>query len=221
MDRKRRVARYFIWLIIFVITAIALIRAERNGWQGAGPSGNSSSHPLSTINPKMRSLFAQAAAQHLALGARTATAACAARGALPDPACTPGAIFPQAMTSTICVSGYTTRARHVTDSTKKKVYQEYGFTYPQRPTGSFEADHLIPLELGGSNDIANLWPEAANPVPGFHEKDMVENYLNDEVCHGNLDLKEAQILDAVDWLAIYNSLTPAEIAALKSRWAEN
>ena len=31
------------------------------------------------------------------------------------------------------------------------------------------------LELGGSNDIKNLWPEAALPTPGFHEKDAVED----------------------------------------------
>jgi 5-methylcytosine-specific restriction endonuclease McrA len=32
--------------------------------------------------------------------------------------------------------------------------------YPQQH-GAFEVDHLIPLELGGDNVIANLWPEAA------------------------------------------------------------
>jgi hypothetical protein len=31
----------------------------------------------------------------------------------------------------------------------------------RQPRGAYEVDHLIPLELGGDNVIANLWPEAA------------------------------------------------------------
>src|ERR1019366_5961663 len=51
-------------------------------------------------------------------------------------------------------------------------------------TGAVEGDHLVPLELGGDNVIANLWPEPAEPHPGFHEKDRVENYLHRQVCSG-------------------------------------
>lgn len=42
---------------------------------------------------------------------------------------------------------------------------------------------------GGSNNIANLWPEAASPKPGFHEKDQVENYLHDQVCSGAISFE--------------------------------
>src|SRR5919204_4253964 len=38
--------------------------------------------------------------------ARTKASRCRARGALPDPACTPGAVFANASTAQICVSGY-------------------------------------------------------------------------------------------------------------------
>src|SRR5437867_11473696 len=41
-----------------------------------------------------------------------------------------------------------------------------------------EVDHLVSLELGGSNSTANLFPEAASPVPGSHEKDRLENELH-------------------------------------------
>ena len=57
-------------------------------------------------------------------------------------------------------------------------------------------DHLIPLELGGSNAILNLWPETP---PGFHEKDKVENRLHKEVCAGRMTIEAAQILIAKDW----------------------
>ncbi len=60
--------------------------------------------------------------------------------------------------------------------------------------------------MGGSNDIANLWPEAAEPKPGFHEKDQVENYLHDQVCSGRMTLTDAQRMAATDWLAVYQQV---------------
>ena len=59
------------------------------------------------------------------------------------------------------------------------VYAEYGVIYPQAP-GAFEVDHFIPLEIGGSNDLTNLWPEPAAPTPGFHQKDQFENLEHDQ-----------------------------------------
>jgi hypothetical protein len=84
------------------------------------------------------------------------------------------------------------------------VYAEYSIT--SHFTGEYEVDHLISLELGGSNDIANLWPEAATPKPGFHEKDQVENYLHDQVCSGKVNLQQAQQEIATDWLAVYQQM---------------
>ena len=86
------------------------------------------------------------------------------------------------------------------------VCTKYGIE--QHSPGQYEVDHLIPLELGGSNDIANLWPEAASPKSGFHEKDQVENYLHDQVCSGAISLKDAQTQIATDWLAVYHRMPP-------------
>ncbi|MDE2185122.1 MAG: HNH endonuclease, partial [Alphaproteobacteria bacterium] len=83
---------------------------------------------------------------------------------------------------------------------------------------AYEVDHLIPLELGGANDIANLFPEAAKPTPGFHEKDLVENYLHQKVCDGEVALAYAQQQIATNWLVVWRSLTSAEIAALKAQY---
>jgi len=74
-------------------------------------------------------------------------------------------------------------------------------------TGQYEVDHLIALELGGSNTIRNLWPEAALPKPGFHEKDKVENYLHRQVCAGRMTLKVTQRKIAANWLAVYRGLS--------------
>ncbi len=132
------------------------------------------------------------------LGQRTKTSGCVSSNGLPDPACTPGAIFPDATTDKICVPGYSSSVRNVPQSEKDEVYAEYGIT--SHEPGQYEVDHLISLELGGSNDISNLWPEPAEPTPGFHQKDQVENYLHDQVCSGAMPLQQAQIPIATNWL---------------------
>lgn len=138
------------------------------------------------------------------LGKQTKTSGCVPHGGLPDAACTPGAIFPDATVQKICTYGYTRTVRNVPFQEKDQVYAEYSIYHHY--SGEYEVDHLVPLELGGSNDIANLWPEAANPTPGFHEKDQVENYLHDQVCSGAMSLKDAQTQIATNWLAVYNRM---------------
>ncbi len=135
---------------------------------------------------------------------RTKTSGCVSINALPDAQCTPGAIFPNATVDKICQPGYSSGVRDVPTSEKNDVYAEYGIT--SHAPGQYEVDHLISLELGGSNDIANLWPEPADPRPGFHEKDKVENYLHDQVCAGKMPLQDAQYQIATNWLAIYQTL---------------
>jgi hypothetical protein len=141
------------------------------------------------------------------LAARTKSAGCQVNGALQDSACTPGAIFAGATKDAICTPGYSKSVRNVPTTEKQEVYTEYGIA--RHPPGQYEVDHLVSLELGGSNDVSNLWPEAANPNPGFHQKDAVENYLHNQVCNGAISLLQAQQQIAGNWLSIYNSLSPS------------
>lgn len=137
-------------------------------------------------------------------GVRTKTSGCQVNGPLQDSACTPGDIIPTATKDKICVSGYASSVRNVPESEKNAVYAEYGIT--SHYAGQYEVDHLVSLELGGSNDISNLWPEAASPKPGFHEKDKVENYLHDQVCNGAISLSQAQLEIATNWLQVYQQM---------------
>jgi len=123
----------------------------------------------------------------------------------PDSQLTPGDTFTDLTLSKLCTKGYTQTVRNVSVTTKKKVYEEYGTTYPQAP-GAYEVDHFIPLELGGSNDIKNLWLEPSLPFPGFHQKDIVENYLHDQVCKKDITLQEAQDEIRTDWYKVYKSM---------------
>lgn len=122
-------------------------------------------------------------------------------GKLPDPACTPGSIDPAVtqkdIRSTICKSGWTAAVRPPESQTE---YAKYHVAYPAyhiKHSAISELDHLVPLELGGSNDITNLWPEVGKqPNP----KDKVEDALNRAVCEGKASLAAAQNAIASDWI---------------------
>ena len=168
-----------------------------------GSSSNSSTGSSSGSSSSSNSGGANSSAEPN-WGQQTKTTGCQVNGKFQDTACTPGAIIPDATKAKICVKGYSRTVRNVPTSEKNQVYASYGIK--TRKTGQYEVDHLVSLELGGSNDIANLWPEIATPKPGFHEKDKVENYLHAQVCSGNIALKQAQIEIATNWLNVYNRM---------------
>ena len=47
--------------------------------------------------------------------------------------------------------------RNVSTATKTKIYEMYGV--PKSERGDYTIDHIIPLSIGGSNNIKNLWAE--------------------------------------------------------------
>lgn len=124
----------------------------------------------------------------------------------PNSSLTPGAILPVTVQQ-VCTPGYSSTVRNVNNVTKNQVFAEYNIPQSARTPGAYEVDHFISLELGGSNDISNLWPEPALPVPGFHQKDMVENYLHSQVCSGKLILQQAQQEISTDWYQVYLQMT--------------
>ena len=120
---------------------------------------------------------------------------------LPDPKLTPGATLPVA-TGDICVPGYSKKVRNVPNDVKQQVYAEYGIVSHQ--PGEYEIDHLISLELGGSNSVKNLWPQSYLTQPwNAHVKDKLENELHADVCSGKIDLPTAQHDISTDWIAAY------------------
>ena len=87
----------------------------------------------------------------------------------------------------------------------------------------YEEDHLISLEAGGNpTDPRNLFPEPYNTrvggvIMGAHQKDVVEGFIHDEICHDtpgakknsfipattSITLKRGQEILAGDWYACY------------------
>jgi hypothetical protein len=138
------------------------------------------------------------------LGPLTKHSGCRVRHALPDTACTPGVYFEHATKSDVCAVGLSAYTRNVPDAQKEAVYSAYGVSTRYDGTNG-ELDHLVPLELGGTNARANLFPESARTKPGAHEKDQLENALRSEVCDGKIRLRRAQQLIARDWVAAYRA----------------
>ncbi|MCE9585608.1 HNH endonuclease [Candidatus Nomurabacteria bacterium] len=142
-------------------------------------------------------------------GIQTKTSHCVA-GATPDTACSPGAVL-TTDANIVCVSGYTKKVRDVTTATKKKVFKEYGLAWSTR--SNYEVDHIISLELGGSNDISNLFPESYTISNGARVKDTLENYLHSQVCSGAISLTGAQKAISGDWTVAYQNWKNPKSAA--------
>ena len=185
----------FIAIVILVIASMYIMLKQPNQPQSQVNKNYSTPTPA---------VLGSAIDTSKALKPRIKTSGCKALNSLPDSDCTPGAIFSNATKDQICTPGYSKTVRNVSVATKKKVYEEYGIV--THVTGQYEVDHHVSLELGGSNDIANLWPEAAEPKPGFHQKDQVENYLHNKVCDGEISVYEAQMEIASNWLQVYNRM---------------
>ena len=120
---------------------------------------------------------------------------------LPDAVLTPGATLAVTVHD-LCTPGYARRVRYVPIAVKRSVYVAYGVPHPGK--GDYEMDHLISLELGGSNAVRNLWPQSYRTTPwNARVKDALENELHRRVCSGRMDLATAQHDIAADWIASY------------------
>jgi hypothetical protein len=138
----------------------------------------------------------------LLVSPRTKTKSCV-RGPLPDRRCSPGAYYSALTRAVICAPGFrTSSVRNVPQSEKYAVERAYG--KPARLYGrTVEIDHIIPLELGGSNNIANLFFEPGSGTVNYHAKDKLENKLHDRVCSGTMTLAAARHGIATNWEMLY------------------
>lgn len=115
---------------------------------------------------------------------------------LPDANFTPGATR-TTDPKEVC-SQTTKQFRKTTATMKRRAYSEYAAK--KIKDRCCEVDHLVPLELGGADDVVNLWPQ---PYPQAHWKDAVEGWLHREVCAGRRELVSSQRAIATNWYALY------------------
>lgn len=85
----------------------------------------------------------------------------------PDRQCSPGAYYSALTKKRICAAGFRTDPiRDVPDSEKKAVEVEYGLA-PKKYGRTLEIDHIVSLELGGSNDNRQPLPREAGCKSGL------------------------------------------------------
>lgn len=127
----------------------------------------------------------------------------------PNPSLSPGLIATSNLsdlTTTQSCGTYSQCHRNTTEEQKKQVHTEY----PTCPTGAgqSEIDHIIPLALGGADDVKNLWCQPdINPWNGenygYHTKDKLESFLVIQVKAGAMTPKNAQACIINDWVKCY------------------
>lgn len=76
--------------------------------------------------------------------------------------------------------------RNVTSAVKNQVFAAYKIGRIRRIL--YVIDHLIPLEIGGTNDIKNLWPQ---PRREAKQKDFDENVMRFRIRSGTYTREQA------------------------------
>jgi len=120
---------------------------------------------------------------------------------VPDPLLTPGFARPVSK-SEVCTARYSDDTRVVPGSVRRRVFQEYRLS--GRQLEGYELDYLISPQLGGTDDIRNLWPEPEAAAGwNMRVKDALEDRLRQLVCQGTINLSTAQRDLATDWISAY------------------
>jgi hypothetical protein len=143
----------------------------------------------------------------------TVTASAQILPLLPNHMLTPGVARTDLTLKKICTTKWGKDARHVTAAMKQQVFTAYGLTGNKDPAcirdasgRRCEIDHLVSRELGGADDVRNLWPQPYGSQPwNAVRKDCVETLLHKLVCAKNptITLSQAQYGIRTDWTAVY------------------
>lgn len=121
----------------------------------------------------------------------TAASAHAFTPMLPDARLTPGKVATGAAD-----------LRGVTAAMENEVFARYRIV-PERRR-AYKIDHLIPRELGGADDVKNLWPQRISARPyTARRKEVLTAHLLQLVAAGELTLAQAQQEMREDWISSF------------------
>jgi hypothetical protein len=132
---------------------------------------------------------------------------------IPDLSKTPGRSRLGLSRDAICAIKWGKDERHVSAAMKRQVFKLYGYSgyadarcVADAHGRTCEIDHLISRELGGADELANLWPQAYGTTPwNARLKDKLENRLHRELCAGRIDLNAARGMLVNDWRVAYRT----------------
>ncbi len=98
----------------------------------------------------------------------------------------------------ICAPGYAASLKATKESAKEEAFSRYGLRDGVSKTSVL--NHLIPIELGGTDNVENLWPEPMKGDWNATQKDALEQKLLGMVCDGSLTAKQAQNAIKKNWV---------------------
>jgi hypothetical protein len=181
--------------------ALALLTAAvTTACSGSGTRPRPSRPPRHTDN----ALVTMPASPHITYSVRLPAGQCLLGGTPPRVyplwLCVPGAITSGVTESnhrrTACRPAHARRMRPPAEelrAARRRVAEEFG---PRIGTG-WRLDWLVPLSLGGANDIQNLWP--APPETARLKGDTEQDVLR-AVCRGTVRLTAAHHAMAAGWI---------------------
>jgi hypothetical protein len=192
--------------LVWLLAATLLLGGCTTAETPAPPSTTSTA--AATASPAGATTGASAAsgepapsAPNAASAPHSASAPRPASGAQPyDPHQLDPRVTQATVSSTIAVRGYTSKVRppaSVTSAIKRRLMREHHY---DAPLSAYELDHFIPLEVGGSSNLANLWLE---PIAEAKRKDQDENYAHEMVVSGAWTLARGQQYIRDHWRIYY------------------
>jgi hypothetical protein len=134
---------------------------------------------------------------------------------LPDPVVTPGEAQNISLAEVKKLRSGAARFSNIPTNAKRAVFWAYGLSVDEK---NYELDHLIPLSLGGSNSVKNLWPHSRKGSFWTVEKKLaLEKRLYRLVCAGRLSLDSARQEVASNWPKAYRKYVDKTAPLLPQR----
>lgn len=124
----------------------------------------------------------------------------------PDAKLTPGVVATTDLTA-VCRLGKKVKGAfllqnpQISAADSAAIYAEYAIPTAKIPR--YGLDFLVPLQLGGANVRANIWPVSTAHGVGFHEKEVLNIRLHVLVCQRRMPLDQAQQAVAADWVKLW------------------
>ena len=127
----------------------------------------------------------------------------------PNPTLTPGAVASTDV-RTVCAIPKTIKTlfqvgtlnTNVAPAVSSAVFAAYNI--PAQRYQLYGLDFLVPLQLGGADNVHNIWPVLKTTRGlGFHDKEVLNIRMHIVVCHGDMTLAQAQKSIATDWVSMW------------------
>lgn len=118
----------------------------------------------------------------------------------PDHALTPGDVTTTDATAVCALSKHALHTS-IPLATQTLVYDAYGYTNLAQQH-KYVITYLVPQELGGATDTANMWPAAIRGT-GYYQEIATNSALRTLVCRQEMSLTSAQHILETDWYSAW------------------